>query len=251
MKRIWTCGAAITAFLFCLPFVSYADFSEYRLRSESIERNANMLYQDLMQAGGEWSPVEGLSGEDIRKAYQFMKEEILNGNTSGLLCLMDVTGNVTAVKLKNGTQAINQHIAASAYVDEIWKKHKASIESLTCEKEKADYIAKILVDNYICAYDYGLTVQSIYDLVNTGSRKGTCYVFATLFDRICEKAGIIGYVENGRLKENSSGFHGWNRLEFKDGTAHYYDVTLYMCLSDPSYLDMTPEKYGARYCAGE
>lgn len=246
MKRALVCAAAVIT-AFCLPLVSYGASGGDGQEAGDIEKKAVLLYQGLKQAGGDWAASEGFSEAEVREAYQFMTREILNSNVPKIFYRMDASGNVKAVRLEDGARILDQHEAAEAYVENIWKTHKDSIEGITGEKERADHIAKILVENYICAYDYSLGVKSIYDLSSMGSKKGTCNVFTTLFDRICEKAGINGYMEIGKLKKNLSASHGWNRLVFEDGTAHYYDLTLYMSLSDPSYLDMTAERYKSEY----
>lgn len=247
MKRALIYTAAAVAAAFCLPHAAYGASAGGGGEACDIEKQAVLLYQEIKQAGGDWAASEEFSEAEVREAYRFMTREILNGDIPKFYYRMDESGKVKEVKLEDGAGILDQQKAAKAYMEDIWETHKDSIEGIAGEKERAAHIAKILVENYICAYDYSFGVHSIYELSRMGSKKGTCNVFTTLFDRICEKAGISGYMEIGKLKANLSASHGWNRLVFKDGTAHYYDLTLYMSLSDPSYLDMTAERYEAEY----
>lgn len=97
------------------------------------------------------------------------------------------------------------------------------------------------MNNIVREYDYSLANGTIYDLYISGTGTGVCNVFATLFDRLCEKAGIESYVIIGRVQ---GVLHTWNKVIFTDGSVHHYDLTFCITTKDMGYKDMSEYYYG-------
>lgn len=172
------------------------------------------------------------------KVYMALGYEILNGRNSKLLAWHVDGGYVLG--WERGNEVVAQHQAASAYVNMIWNQIEGTVNSLGSEKEKADYIADYIIGNVVKEYDMSLANGTIYDTFSSGTASGVCNVFATLFDRLCEKAGIESYVIVG----HSLGIaHAWNKLIFTDGSVHYYDLTYCVTGKDMSYKDMSKVYY--------
>lgn len=169
------------------------------------------------------------------KARQCLFYEILNGRCDlSSYSVKNSDGRVLGWQFREET--MRQHDLGTSYIDKIWQEHGAVIEFLPTQLEKASYIANIIVDKYIEAYDDSYKNATISDMVESNNYRGTCLVYTTLFDRLCERAGIDAYVEVGYYKNGD--LHAWNKLVFADGHIGYYDLTVYRLRKNKWYLDM-------------
>lgn len=172
------------------------------------------------------------------KVYLALGYEILNGRSSKIICWHEDGGY--KLGWERGHEIVMQHQTATEYVNGIWNGIEETVNSLGTEKEKAAFIAEHIKNNIVQSYDMNLSTCTIYDLAVSGSGSGVCSVFATLFDRLCEKAGIECYMMVGKCYDMP---HAWNKLIFSDGSVHTYDLTCYVTTKDSGFLDMSNEYY--------
>lgn len=83
-------------------------------------------------------------------------------------------------------------------------------------KAKVRKIHDYLIDTF--EYDYTYGSYTAYDMLKSG--KGVCYSFASLFYKLCQKAGIPCVIVNGV----AGSAHAWNYVKIK-GKWKLVDVT--------------------------
>lgn len=94
-------------------------------------------------------------------------------------------------------------------------------------------------DYLIDAFDYDYTYESYtaYDMLKSG--KGVCYSFASLFYKLCKKAGIPCVIVNGV----TDSYHAWNYVKIK-GTWKLVDVTFdETAKTDRYFITSTPSTH--------
>ena len=207
---------------------------------------AEQIYNEMQTSdSGVLENYEFKSIADLKKVIQCLGYEILAGETSPVLVY--AKGDSYVIGWSDAEEVLKQNEIAENYIDEIYKENKYKIDALSSEKEKADYIADLITDKIISSYDWNYEVRTIYDLVNSPEKKGVCTVYTTLFDRLCERAGIECYVEIGVSKTDESAFHCWNKVIFEDGSTHYYDLTSFASSWNKNFKDMSLEYYNNNF----
>jgi len=181
---------------------------------------------------------------DLKKVVICLSYEILAGETTPLLVYKN--GDYYNIGWSDGSEIINQNQIANTYIDEVFEDNKTSIDSFETEKEKANYIADLIVDSLITGYDYSYQTRTIYDLYNSESKTGVCSVYTTLFDKLCERAGLDCYIEIGK-KEDGEELHCWNKVIFNDGCIVYYDLTSYSTGHNNNFKAMSLDYYNYQY----
>ena len=132
-------------------------------------------------------------------------------------------------------------------LNEVNEKYKDCLDKGKTERECVNLtveMAKFICDELILGYDFDENgnvsmdaTRSIYDLSVSKDNKAVCIVYATLFDRLCERAGIQSEVVIGVKGVDSTESHSWNRVII-DGRETYYDLTNYAQVRSDYFLDM-------------
>lgn len=189
------------------------------------------------QTEGELKGYTFSSIAEAKKVIQCLGYEVLNGASPVFSYYMTEDGKY-CLCYQYGAEAIKQHKEATAYIDNLFASIEGQVNSLATEGEKAAFIAGFICNSVVKQYDWSFKARTIYQLMASKEKTGVCTVYTTLFDRLCEKAGIDeSYIVLGVSKENGSELHCWNKLIFSDGSVHYYDVTSYGSKFSKSLID--------------
>lgn len=203
---------------------------------------AAKLYDEMQKAdSGKLIEYEFEQIATAKRVITCLAYEYLGGSTSPVQIYKQ--DGKFIIGWSDADEVLRQNDIANLYIDNIFEKHKEAIEALETDKEKADYIAKVISTECITHYDDDYQIRTIYQLSESGNQVGVCTVYTTLMDRLCERAGITSYMEIGVLKRDGSGTHCWNRLVFSDGTIHIYDLTSYASVNNINFLDMSIDYY--------
>lgn len=213
------------------------------MSKEMIQEAAEALYQGIeLSDSGMLDGYRFGTVSDAKRVLFHLNFEVLNGKTSPIRVYKD--GDFYTLGWENGDQVQLEHLYGTEYVNNAWEGIAETVFEFESEKEKVEYIAKFICDELILGYDFDENgnvsmdaTRSIYDLSVSEDNKAVCIVYATLFDRLCERAGIQSEVVIGVKGVDSTESHSWNRVII-DGRETYYDLTNYAQVRSDYFLDM-------------
>lgn len=259
------CKSILLASVLCLgvPFQSKAEISSISTLPTSQSEYSPVLEEGMFTSGGTYELALKLYEEiqksetgtfeivvptlaDAWKVKQCLGYELLNGRSDISSCRVYSDGNERKLKWESGTETMREHQVASEFIDRIWEEQQEKINSHQSESEKVDYMSKIILNQYVTAYDRTYKNYAISDMVDRNVYKATCGVFSMVLDRLCEKANINSFIEVGYYKGS---LHAWNKIVYSDGSISMVDLTVYLACKNEEYLHMKESSsfYKSRY----
>lgn len=220
-----------------------AQMFNYGLEKEKVREAAQAIYDGMhKQNDGVLEGYSFNSVSDAKRVLLYLNFQILNGKTSPLRIYKD-NGKYT-IGWENADRVLYEDAKGTEFIDKVWKDIAGKVSEFATEKEKAAFLARYICDEIILGYDFDENgnvaedaTRSIYDLSVSDDNKAVCIVYATLFDRLCERAGIESEVVIGVKGAESQESHSWNKV-IVDGRETYYDLTNYAQVRSENFLDM-------------
>lgn len=220
-----------------------AEFADSGISKEMVIDAATAIFEGMqMSDSGMLEGYKFSTVSDAKRVLLHLNFEILNGKTSPIRIYKQDGGY--RIGWEDGDAVIAEHLKGSEYVASAWEGIAERVGELESENDKAKCIARYICEELILGYDFDENgnvakdaTRSIYDLSISEDNKAVCIVYATLFDRLCEKAGIQCEVVVGIKGADSNESHSWNRV-IVDGRETYFDLTNYAQVRSEAFFDM-------------